>query len=122
MAEPGLGRLTVRCEALGVDGHELISQVAIGCHVPCDPDASPARIWSGLRARFAALTLIQQPLVIIIDHFDQIDVSCQQTVLPAAASTGGFDRFEADDHPCNDMSIVTIPAGPAGHSSICGLK
>lgn len=76
-----LGRLTVCCEAMGLEGHELISQVAVGCHVQCDTESSPARIWNGLRARFAALTLIHQPLVIVIDHFDQVDFSCQQTVL-----------------------------------------
>ena len=40
----------------------------------------PARLWNGLRARFAALALIRQPLVILIDHFDLVEPSCQQAV------------------------------------------
>ena len=75
-----LGRMTVRCEATGLTGHELAGQIANGCYVACDSDASSARIWSGLQAKFAALTLIQQPLVIIVDHFDLVEFSCQQCI------------------------------------------
>jgi general secretion pathway protein A len=75
-----LGRLTVRCDATGLDGHELVSQIAVGCHVPCEPDAAPARVWSGLKTRFEAFTLVRQPLVVIIDHFDLVDFSCQQAI------------------------------------------
>ncbi len=75
-----LGRQVVCSEATGLDGYELISQIAFGCHVPCDPDASAAKIWSCLNAKFAALTLVRQPLVILIDHFDLVEFSCQQTV------------------------------------------
>ena len=75
-----LGRLTVRCEATGLDGHELTRQIAFACHVHCDPQATPARIWNGLQSRFAAMALIQQPLVVVIDHFDLVENSCQQAV------------------------------------------
>ena len=30
--------------------------------------------------RFAALTLIERPIVVVIDHFDCVDVSCQRAV------------------------------------------
>jgi type II secretory pathway predicted ATPase ExeA len=74
------GRLTVRCDATGLDGHELVGQVANGCLAACDSDASSARIWNALQARFAALALIQQPVVMIFDHFDLVEFSCQQSV------------------------------------------
>lgn len=76
-----LGRLTVRCDATGLEGTDLALQIALACHVPCGIDTTSGRIWSGLQARFAALAVVQQPLVIIIDHFDQVDVSCQQAVV-----------------------------------------
>lgn len=75
-----LGRLSVRCDATGLDGHELAGQIAVGCHISCDVDASSARIWSGLNARFAALAIVQQSIVVIIDHFDLVQFSCQQAV------------------------------------------
>lgn len=75
-----LGRLTIRADATGLDGHELISEIASGCHVPCDPDATSARIWNGIHQRFAALAVIQQPVVLTIDHFDLVDFRCQQAV------------------------------------------
>jgi type II secretory pathway predicted ATPase ExeA len=75
-----LGRVTARCEATTLDGSELAGQIAAACHAGCDPDASPARIWSSLQGRFAAMALIKQPLVIIIDHFDLVEFSCQQAV------------------------------------------
>ena len=75
-----LGRITVRADATGMDGHELISEIAVGCHVPCEPDATSARIWNGIHQRFAALAVIQQPLVMTIDHFDSVDFRCQQMV------------------------------------------
>ena len=75
-----LGRLTVRCEATGIEGEEFIGQIAVGCNAAVDPNATSARIWSGLRARFAALAVIRQPLVILIDHFDQVEFRCQQAV------------------------------------------
>ena len=75
-----LGRLTVRCEATGMEGEEFIGQIAVGCNASVDPNATTARVWSGLRARFAALAVIRQPLVILIDHFDQVEFRCQQAV------------------------------------------
>lgn len=75
-----MGRLTVRADATGLDGHELISEIAAGFHVPCDPDATSARIWNGIQKRFAALSVIQQPVVIAIDHLDLVDFRCQQVV------------------------------------------
>ena len=75
-----LGRLTVRCEATGIEGEEFIGQIAVGCNAAVDPNATSARIWNGLRARFAALAVIRQPLVILIDHFDQVEFRCQQAV------------------------------------------
>ena len=75
-----LGRLTARCDATGLDGNELLGQIALSCQAPVDHEATPARLWNGLRARFAALALIRQPLVILIDHFDLVEPSCQQAV------------------------------------------
>ena len=75
-----LGRLTVRIDATGLDGHELICEIAARCHVPSDPDATSARIWNGIHQRFAALAVIQQPVVLTIDHFDLVDFRCQQTI------------------------------------------
>ena len=75
-----LGRLVVRCEATGIEGEEFIGQIAAGCNAAVDPNATSARIWSGLRSRFAALSVIRQPLIILIDHFDQVEFRCQQAV------------------------------------------
>jgi general secretion pathway protein A len=75
-----MGRLAIRCDATGSQGDELIAQIAIGCFVPCDAHASLAQLWGGLRDRFAALTLIQQPVVIIVDHYDSVDPSCHQSL------------------------------------------
>ncbi len=75
-----MGRMTVQCEATGLDGRELIGQIATGCHIPCDADATPARIWNGLQTCFAGLALIRQPLVVTIDHFDAVDFTCQQVI------------------------------------------
>ncbi len=75
-----LGRITVRCDATGMTGQELAGQIATGCRVPCDADATNARIWSGLNSRFAALAVVQQPIVVMIDHFDMVEFSCQQVV------------------------------------------
>jgi len=75
-----LARLVVRCEANGIDGQELALQIAQGCHVSVDIDSSSGRIWQGLQARFSALSLIQQSMVVLIDHFDQADVRCLGTI------------------------------------------
>lgn len=75
-----LGRVTVRCDATGLEGNELLGQIALACQAPVDVDATPSRIWTGLRARFAGLALIRQPLVVLIDHFDLVDPSCHQAV------------------------------------------
>ena len=75
-----LGRLTVRCEATGIEGEEFVGQIAVGCNAAMDSHATSARIWSGLKARFAALAVIRQPMVILIDHFDQVEFRCQQAV------------------------------------------
>ena len=75
-----LGRLTVRCDATGLGGDELISHVAAACHAVIDPDSTPSRVWSELGERFSALMYIHHPIVIILDHFDQMDVRAQQTV------------------------------------------
>lgn len=76
-----LGRLTIRSEATGLDGHEFICGIAAGCHVPCDPDITSARVWNGIQKRFTALAVIQQLVVIVIDHFDSVDFRCQQAVV-----------------------------------------
>ncbi len=75
-----LGRHVVRCEATGVEGDEFSGQIAAGCNAAVDPNATSARIWSGLRVRFAAMAVIRQPLIILIDHFDQVEFRCQQAV------------------------------------------
>jgi len=75
-----IGRLTVRCEATGIESDEFVGQIAVGCNAVVDPNMTSSRIWSGLRSRFAALAVIRQPLVILIDHFDQVEFRCQQAV------------------------------------------
>jgi type II secretory pathway predicted ATPase ExeA len=71
-----MGRLTVRTDATGFDRHELISEIAAGCHVDCELDTTVSRIWNGLHKRFTGLSIIQQPVVIVIDHLDMADSSC----------------------------------------------
>jgi general secretion pathway protein A len=75
-----LGRLVVRCDSTGLDCDELMTQAAMACHVGCDPNAGSSKIWNGLRARFTALAVIQQPVVLLIDHFDSSEKGCRQAV------------------------------------------
>lgn len=75
-----LGRLTVRCDATGLSGIELATQIAIACHVPVAIDDSPLRVWHGIGERFAALTLVQQSALVIVDHFDSTEHGCQQAL------------------------------------------
>jgi len=86
-----LGRLTVRCDATGMSGIELAMQIAIACHVPVAVDDSPLRVWHGISERFAALTLVQQSVLVIVDHFDHAEHSCQQALcrLRQAAEAAG---------------------------------
>jgi general secretion pathway protein A len=103
------GRLTTRCEATGIEGDELIEQIAVGCNAVVDPDATSARIWSGLRARFAALAVIRQPLVILIDHFDQVEFRCQQAVwrlIQLAESVGLKLTLVMATRDCNFPSVL----------------
>ena len=65
-----LGRLVGRCDSTGLDCNELITQVAMVCRAGCDPTSGSARIWNGLRARFTAFAVINQPVVLLIDHFE----------------------------------------------------
>lgn len=75
-----LGRLTVRCDATGLSGDELVSQIATGCHALTAPDMSTSRIWTELNSRLSALMYIQHPIVVILDHFDYVDTKAQQAV------------------------------------------
>ena len=75
-----LGRLCVRVDATGLDGHELAWRVADGCQTDCDVGDSPARLWSGLQTRFTGLSVVQQPVVALIDHFDLVEFGCSQSL------------------------------------------
>ena len=72
-----LGRIVVRCDATGLDCEEIMASVAAGCHVLCD---TKAKTWNGLRARFAALALIRQPVVLLIDHFEPLESGSVQAI------------------------------------------
>ena len=75
-----LGRLCVRVDATGLDDHELAWHVADGCQADCDAGDSPARLWSGLQTRFTGLSVVQQPVVALIDHFDLVEFGCSQSL------------------------------------------
>ncbi len=75
-----LGRICVRINAAGLDGHEFAWRIADGCHADCDADATPARLWSSLQDCFAALAIVRQPVVTLIDHFDLIEFGCSQSL------------------------------------------
>ena len=75
-----LGRLCVRVDATGLDGNELAWRVADGCQSDCDADDSPAMLWSGLQTRFTGLAIVQQPVVVLIDHFDFVESGCSQSL------------------------------------------
>ena len=74
-----------------MSGIELAMQIAIGCQVPIETSDSPLQIWHGLGQQLKSLTLIQQPLVVIVDHYDDVDHTCHQAVcrLRQAADTAG---------------------------------
>ena len=75
-----LGRLCVRVDATGLDGNELAWQVADGCQADCDADDSSAKLWSALQTRFTGLAVVQQPVVVLIDHFDLVEFGCSQSL------------------------------------------
>lgn len=75
-----MARMVVRCEANGLDAQELALQIAQGCGVSVDIDSTSARIWHGLQTRFSALSLIQQSVVLLFDHFDQAESTCLSAI------------------------------------------
>ena len=75
-----LGRMVVRCDATGLTCEEVLLQVATASQVPCDLNSTAAQLWYGLRARFAALSLIRQPVVLLIDHLDSSDGGVLQAI------------------------------------------
>ncbi len=75
-----LGRLCLRVDATGLDGNELAWRVADGCQADCDAADSPTRLWSSLQTRFIGLAIVEQPLVMLIDHFDLVEFGCSQTL------------------------------------------
>lgn len=62
-----LGRVVIHCEAW--DASELVTQIACDCLGHHAAQLSSAAIWNGLRTRFAAMALIRQPLVLLVDHY-----------------------------------------------------
>jgi len=86
-----LGRRSVRLDATGLDASEFAWQIADGCHAECRVSDSPAQIWSSLQARLSGLAVVDQPVVLLIDHFDSVEFGCGQTlrrVMQLADSTG----------------------------------
>lgn len=86
-----LGCLSVRCDATGMTGIELATHIAIACHVPVTMDDSSLRVWHGIGERLAALTLVQQSSLIIVDHIDSAEQGCLQALcrLRQAADAAG---------------------------------
>jgi general secretion pathway protein A len=68
-----LARVVVRCDAMGQDCNDLLSQVALALHAVRDANASTATVWNSLKTKFAALALVRQPLVLLIDHLTTTD-------------------------------------------------
>ena len=86
-----LGRLCVRLDATGLDASEFAWQIADGCHAECRVGDSSAQIWSSLQARLSGLAVVNQPVVVLIDHFDLVEFGCGQTLrrlMQLADSTG----------------------------------
>ncbi len=86
-----LGRLCVRLDATGLDASEFAWQIADGCHTECRASDSSAQVWSSLQARLSGLAVVDQPVVLLIDHFDLIESGCGQTLrrlMQLAESTG----------------------------------
>jgi type II secretory pathway predicted ATPase ExeA len=75
-----IGRLTVRCDATGLEGNELARQIALACYAIGEADASIAKVWNSLNLRFMAMAMVQQPLVVIVDHFDFVHSNCLHTI------------------------------------------
>lgn len=86
-----LGRVVVHCEATGIDDQELIGQIADGCSVSRPQNGSAEQTWIAMRKKLEALALVNQSLLIVIDHLDSGVTNCQQTIvrlLQLAASIG----------------------------------
>jgi type II secretory pathway predicted ATPase ExeA len=63
-------------DATGIDGRELVWQVAEACDVDCDVDDSSGKLWSGLQSRFYGFSVVRQPVLLLIDHFDSSNLEC----------------------------------------------
>ncbi len=86
-----LGRLCVRLDATGLDASEFAWQLADGCHAECRVSDSSTQIWASLQARFSGLAVVDQPVLLLIDHFDLVEFGCGQTLrrlMQLADSTG----------------------------------
>ena len=88
-----LGRQCVRLDATGLDASEFAWQIADGCHAECRVSDSSAQIWSSLQARFSGLAVVNQPVVLLVDHFDLVEFGCGQILrrLTQLADSTGAD-------------------------------
>lgn len=75
-----LGRMVIQCDATGINGHELIGQIADGCSIARPQSGAIEQLWVAIRKKLEALALVRQPLLIVIDHFDDVDFSCHRAI------------------------------------------
>lgn len=75
-----LGRLCLRLDATGLNASELAWQIADGCHADCGADDSSTQVWSSLQARLSGLAIVDQPIVLLVDHFDLVEFGCGQAL------------------------------------------
>ena len=75
-----LGRLCIEVDATGMEGNELAAHIAEGAFGECDSIGTSSRSWSVLQRRFEAVAIVQQPIVVCVDHFDLVEFACSQTL------------------------------------------
>ncbi len=75
-----LGHLAFRLDATGLEANELAWKIADGCHADCRADDSSTQLWSSLKARMSGLAIVDQPVVLLVDHFDLVEFGCGQTL------------------------------------------
>ena len=74
------GRLCVDFDATGIEADEFVSQIAEQMFADVSANSVASQRWSRIQKRMSALSLVKQPIVILIDHFDLVEFGYSQVI------------------------------------------
>jgi general secretion pathway protein A len=66
------GRVCLEMDATGMDQDDFVWQLAHQMDANGESEVSTGRAWSRVQQKLACLALVGQPIVVLIDHLDQI--------------------------------------------------